>query len=373
MAITSPPARFRFTGTQEVIHGEGALAALPEAVERLGGTRVFIITGKSMATKTGHVAAAEALLGKTWAGTMAGVRQHAPQGDVAAAAEEAKAASADLLVSLGGGSPIDSAKGVAELLQVDGRPLPQIAISTTLSAGEFTPIAAATDEASGVKEVRVDHRLTPATVILDPKLTLETPEQLWASTGVKALDHAVEVLLAVRPHPLADLLASEAIRRLCQSLPVTLAQPDNLDARADCQLVAWFSIAGLPSVGIRLSHLIGHQVGARWDIPHGVTSCITLPHCVRHLAAETEEQQKRLADAFDLPHSQLSAQERGEANAEAIATFIAKLPVPTSLQAAGAREADLPAVADAVAAETRSGGSEPQSPGAIMSLLRAMW
>ncbi|GAB5469876.1 MAG: iron-containing alcohol dehydrogenase [Rhodospirillales bacterium] len=364
---------FRFTGTQEVLHGPGALTKLPQAVKRLGGERVFIVTNRSLATKTGHVEAVQRLLGRRWAGTMAAVRQHAPQGDVAAAAQAAGDAGADLLIGLGGGSPIDSAKAVAGRLAREGRALPQIAIPTTLSAGEFTPIAAATDEASGIKEVRVDHRLTPATVILDPVVTRETPRQLWASSGIKALDHAIEVLLAVQPHPLADLLAGEAIRRLRRSLLPSLADPFDLEARADCQFAAWLSIAGLPSVGIRLSHLIGHQVGARWGIPHGVTSCITLPHCMRHLAAETLPQQAGVAAAFGLRQDGPPSLGLALAAADEVAAFIARLGVPTRLSEAGARTADLETVAAAVAAETASGGSEPQSPEAILALLRLMW
>ncbi len=362
---------FHFTGTGRVVHGQGAVEALAQEIDRLGGRRAFVVTGTSMASKTPHLERVKELLGDRFAGASSAIRQHVLKSGLAAAAEAAAAANADVIISLGGGSPIDAAKGVAALLAQDGRPLPQVALSTTLSAGEFTPIAAATDEASAIKEVRVDHRLTPATVILDPDLTRETPRQLWASSGVKALDHAVEVLLAVRPHPLADLFAAEAIRRLRRSLEASLAEPFDAEARADCQLGAWFSIAGLPSVGIRLSHLIGHQIGARWDVPHGVTSCITLPHAMRFLAPQTLDQQARVAEAFGL--SGAPSMELAEAAAEAVAAFIAGLDVPTRLSETSARREDLTAVAEAVAAETASAGSEAQSPEAILRLLEGMW
>lgn len=364
---------FHFTGTGRVLNGPGAVEALPEEVERLGCRRAFIVTGTSIATRTPHLERLRDLLGERCVGAMTGIRQHVPKSGVAAAAEQAAAAEADVVISLGGGSPIDAAKGVAALLAREGRPLPQIALSTTLSAGEFTPIAAATDESTAIKEVRVDHRLTPATVILDPDLTRETPRQLWATTGVKALDHAVEVLLAVRPHPLADLLAGEAIQRLRRALLPSLAEPFDAAARGDCQLAAWFSIAGLPSVRIRLSHLIGHQIGARWDIPHGVTSCITLPHAMRFLAAQTLEQHARVAAAFGLRADGPPTLGLAHAAAEEVAAFIARLDVPTRLSDAGARREDLGAVAEAVAAEAASAGSEAQSPAAILRLLEGMW
>ncbi len=364
---------FHFTGSGRVLHGPGAVQQLPEEVARLGCERAFIVTGTSMATKTPHLDRLRDLLGKACVGAMSGVRQHVPKSGLASAAEQAAAVKADLLVSLGGGSPIDAAKGVAGLLADQGRPLPHIALSTTLSAGEFTPIAAATDEASAIKEVRVDHRLTPASVILDPELTRQTPRQLWASTGVKALDHAVEVLLAVQPHPLADLMAGEAIQRLRRSLLPSLAEPFDAVARVDCQLAAWFSIAGLPSVGIRLSHLIGHQIGARWDVPHGVTSCITLPHAMRFLAPHTLDQHARVAAAFGLRADGPPSLGLAHAAADEVMAFIARLDVPTRLSETNARREELGAVAEAVAAETASAGSEAQRPEAILRLLEGMW
>ena len=209
---------------------------------------------------------------------------------MAAAVREAREVDADALVAFGGGSPIDAAKIVALELLADGRPqadMPQIAVSTTLSAGEFTPFAGITDEDTRVKGLRNDPRICPRTVVLDPEVTLPTPRALWAATGAKALDHAIEAIWSVNPQPVSDVLAVEAIRRLHRHLPASLAEPGNLEARGECQIAAWMSIFGITSVGVRLSHILGHQIGARWDVPHGVTSCITIPHCMRFLAPQT--------------------------------------------------------------------------------------
>ena len=152
----------------------------------------------------------EGVLGERWAGTCSGIRQHVPSRTVAAATTQARAARADALVAFGGGSPIDAAKIVALELLGDGEPqaaMPQIAVSTTLSAGEFTPFAGITDEETRVKGLRTDPRICPRTVVLDPEVTLSTPHQLWAATGVKAMDHAASV-----------------------------SEPDNLEARGECTL-----------------------------------------------------------------------------------------------------------------------------------------
>jgi len=186
------------------------------------------------------------MLGASWAGTFDGCLPHCPSGTVEEAARRAGESDADLLVGFGGGTPITTAKLVAAALLGD-RPqqaLPQIALPTTLSASEFTPAGGMTDEKTRVKKARVDARIIPRVVILDPELTRATPPWLWASTGVKALDHALEVLWAHRPHPLTDALALEAIRLLVRHLPASL-DPEDLEARGRCQQAAWMSNCSL--------------------------------------------------------------------------------------------------------------------------------
>ena len=247
---------------EKVIFGAGALGEVASELDRLGRRRALVLTGNSLATRTDLVKRLEGLLGGRWAGTHDGIRQHVPSRTVAAAVRHAREVRADAIVALGGGSPIDAAKIVALELLEDGQPqeaMPQIAVSTTLSAGEFTPFAGITDEDARVKGLRSDPRICPRTVVLDPEVTLPTPRRLWATTGVKALDHAIEAIWSVNPQPVSDVLAVEAIRRLHRHLPASLAEPDNLEARGECQIAAWMSIFGITSVGVRLSHILGHQ------------------------------------------------------------------------------------------------------------------
>ena len=114
---------------------------------------------------------------------------------------------------------------------------------------------------------------------------------------VTEVDHACEALWCRNPHPYVDGLAAEAIRRLVRWLPES-ADPANFESRGECQIAAWMSIFGARNTGMRLSHPMGHQIGARWDIPHGVTSCIVLPVVMRFLAEETGGAQARIAEAL---------------------------------------------------------------------------
>ena len=367
---------YRFPQLEKVIFGAGALDRAPAELERWGCGRALVLTGSSLATRTSLVTRLERTLGARWAGTYDGIRQHVPSGTVLAALARAREVRADALVAFGGGSPIDAAKIVAQELLQDGQTqadLPQIAISTTLSAGEFTPFAGITDEATRVKGLRADPRICPRTVILDPELTLPTPRQLWAATGVKALDHAIEALWSVNPQPVSDALALEAIRRLRRHLPDSIADPDNLDARGECQVAAWMSIFGMANVGVRLSHVLGHQIGARWDVPHGVTSCITLPHCMRYLAPRTLRQQGLIAEAFGIEVRGRSPEAVAAEAADAVEAFIRDLGLPARLRDVGAIEDELPDVAREVAAERPSLREAPDGEAALLGLLRQMW
>ena len=367
---------YRFPQLEKVIFGAGALDRVPAELDRWGCRRAFILTGSSLSTRTTLVKRLEQTLGARWAGTDNGIRQHVPSRTVQAAVARARELRADALVAFGGGSPIDAAKIVAQELLEDGQTqadMPQIAISTTLSAGEFTPFAGITDEATRVKGLRADPRICPRTVVLDPELTRPTPRQLWAATGVKAMDHAIEALWSVNPQPVSDALAMEAIRRLRRHLPDSIADPDNLDARGECQIAAWMSIFGMANVGVRLSHVLGHQIGARWDVPHGVTSCITLPHCMRYLAPRTLRQQGLIAEALGIQVRGRSPEAVAADAADAVESFIRGLGLPARLRDVGAREYELPDVAREVVAERPGLRDEPDGEAALLALLRQMW
>jgi alcohol dehydrogenase class IV len=259
---------FRYANPPLIHWAAGSVQALAGELERLGVKRVALVTTKSLLGATlplePHVTAT--------------IAQHAPVAEIEKAIEDARAAGVDCVVSFGGGSPIDAAKIVA--LRAGG--LPHVAVPTTLSVAELAAGAGFTDE-TGTKAGMRDPGLLPNAVIYDAEVTLGTPMQLWLSTGIRALDHAVEGFLAEGEHPFNDVMALEAIRRLFDSLPRAKSNPKDLDVRTENQLAAWFSFTLPAASASGLSHMMGKQIGARHSIPHGVTSCLLLPHVMRYL------------------------------------------------------------------------------------------
>lgn len=393
-ATPAPSGEFRYLPTDSVVYGRGSLMKLPALVDRLGGQRAFIVTGRSLATQTGLVRQVEDLLGARHVGTYAEAGQHVPSQTVIAAANQARARGADLLISLGGGSPIDTTKLVAAALalgwadpaelgagspirrsglDLDRPPLPQIAIATTLSAGEFTPSAGVTDEASRVKGGLGDRRLAPAVVIHDPEATIPTPPRLWLSTGLKALDHAFERLYAPRRTPMTEALCPQAILLLWHNLPASAAADDaGLARRGHCQAGAWLSMWGNTNDGLGLSHAIGHQLGAGCGVPHGITSCITIPPVLRYIGQRQPDRLALIAAALGLD---VPPERAGEAAAEAVAEFVHKLGLPGSLREAGVDEARIPVIAAATAHELQSPrhGTPSIDQAGLEGLLREMW
>jgi alcohol dehydrogenase class IV len=164
---------------------------------------------------------------------------------------------------------------------------------------------------------------------------------LWLSTGIRAVDHAAETLVAGGAHPFSDVLAVDALRRLKASLLATHAEPTDLAARTQSQLGAWFSFTLPGPAAAGLSHTLGKRIGSRHGIPHGVSSCLLLPHVLHYLQPRTADAQASIAAALDAPTA-----------ADGVAELIERLGLPRHLAAYGLSEADLLAAAQPVASET---------------------
>ena len=302
----TPLARFQYSNPAIIHWGPGSLAQLDQELGRLKARRVVTVTTRSLLTARTPLSG-ELLLGrlrKAMGGATSPVTvqitQHAPLTEVEAAIERAAEGEVDGVVSFGGGSAIDSAKIIAvRLADRRGRAdrgLPHVAIPTTLSVAELAGGAGFTD-ASGTKAGVRDPRLVPDVVIYDAEVTLNTPQPLWLSTGIRALDHAIEGFLADGDHPFSDTMALEAVRRLFRTLPEVKERPHDLAARTRNQVAAWFSFTLPGASASGLSHTMGKQIGARHGIPHGVTSCLLLPAVMRYLAPSHRQRMEELAVA----------------------------------------------------------------------------
>ena len=203
----------------------------------------------------------------------------------------------------------------------------QIAVPTTLSAGEFSAIAGVTDERTKVKELFRHPSIIPAAVVLDPAITVHTPEWLFLSTGIRAVDHCVEGICAREAHPYADAQALRGLALLADGLPRVKANPSDLQARLDCQLGSWLSMGPLATgVPMGASHGIGYVLGAAFGVPHGHTSCIMLPAVMRWNRAADTGRQAMVAAAMNRPQ---------EHAGDLLDALIAELGMPRSLSAVG--------------------------------------
>jgi alcohol dehydrogenase class IV len=198
-------------------------------------------------------------------------------------------------------------------------------VPTTLSAGEFSAIAGVTDERRHVKELFRHPDIIPRAVVLDPAVTVHTPEWLFLSTGIRAVDHCVEGICSNEANPFADAQALRGLALLASGLPRVKADPADLDARLDCQIGSWLSMGPLAAgVPMGASHGIGYVLGAAFDIPHGHTSCVMLPAVMRWNKPANAARQALVAAAMERP---------GQEAADALDAFIGGLGMPRSLSA----------------------------------------
>lgn len=315
---------------ERVVYGRPAGVALRAEAERLGARKVFITTSKSVA-QSALLASVIDGLGDLHAGTYAGITAHSPRPCVVEGAAMARAAGADLIVAVGGGSVIDATKTIlialwqnvttvdeldayragkpkegaappSEAIKPPADAIRMIAVPTTLSAAEFNAFAGISDPRKGIKESFGHRLIVPRVIVLDPAATLATPMDLMLSTGLKAVDHAVERLCSQQAHPFVLGTATEALKLLARALPAHKASPDDMATRLDLQFGMWLSIgAGTSGVGVGASHGIGHVLGAACHVPHGHTSCVMLPSVLRWNLPANAERQQRVGETFGQP------------------------------------------------------------------------
>ncbi|MBV9770302.1 MAG: iron-containing alcohol dehydrogenase [Bryobacterales bacterium] len=331
----APSGEFNLTRLERVIYGPGKIAALRNEMERRGLQRAVVVTTDVVA-KLPILQEVTGALGPHCASVFTGIVQHVPRGTVNELQKEIERVDADSLVSFGGGSPIDSSK-VAIYGLLEKRELVHIAVPTTLAAAEYTQGGGVTDESTRVKSGVYDPRVLPRTVINDPVLTLSTPDWLWVTTGIRALDHAIECSYAIRHQPISDVLAAKAIKLLVEHLhaSITTNGDEQLAHRGNCQFAAWYSIYGAANTRFGLSHLLGHQIGPRWNVPHGITSCITLPNAMRFMAGIAAERFGSVAEGYGIPFDPSNPKPAALECADRTEQFIAQFDVPTRLRDAG--------------------------------------
>jgi maleylacetate reductase len=384
---------YRFPAMESVIYGRPFTEAIKDEVERADAHAVFVLASGTLERETDLVARLKTALGNRFAGLHAKIGSHTPRVDCVAAANAARAAGADLIVTLGGGSVTDAAKIVAMCLanditeaqqldnyrarvdadgritrpHIDAPKVRTITIPTTLSAGEYTASAGCTDTARNVKESFGHPMMMAKSVLLDPAATVHTPEWLFLSTGIRAVDHAVEDICSPQCQPMSEGASIQALKLLAHGLRGVKADSKSLDARLECQLGAWMSMIGSQTgVPKGASHGIGHVLGGTAHVPHGYTSCVMLPHVLRFNHAVNANRQGLLSDALG---------DAAVAAADLVAGLIADLGLPSRLRDVGVRQDQLDRVAE-LSMHDRWIHTNPRKvdgPPAVREILNAAW
>lgn len=347
-----------FTKQEKMVFGFPAADALLEQVAAGKHTRVFITTNRSL-SGSGLLSDITSKLGDRCVGTYSKISAHSPQEAVLEAALEARDAKADVIVAVGGGSVIDATKvvlgclwdNVSDVAGLDqlaqGGPknskapnaIRMIAIPTTLSAAEFTPLAGITDKATQTKRLFLDPLYTPACVIFDPKATLSAPQWLFLSTGIRGVDHCVETWLSSRPSAYGDALSREGLRRMTPALRAVQADPNDLDARLECQLATFLAISGpVGGVPVGASHGIGRVLGGAFDVAHGHTSCALLPAVLDWNSVEDDGRQKDVVS--------LMGAGAGHSASQAVAALVSDLELPGTLTELGIKRDQFDLIVD---------------------------
>lgn len=378
---------------ERVVFGVPAARAVVEEAERYDARRVFVVSTRSLSERAdGPLQRILTALGSRLAGMYGAVRSHSPREDVIAAAHAAREARADLLVAVGGGSVIDATKAVQLSLWLglktpeamepyrsdspEGErrgivlppePIRTVAVSTTLSAAEFTSQAGITDARSHSKQ-GFGHRLfAPRSVVLDPEATLATPAWLLFCTGVRAVDHAVETFCSPRANPATEPLSLQGLRLLHRALLRIRAEPRDLAARLEAQFGMWNAMAAAAAgVPTGASHGIGYVLGGTYGVAHGHTSCVMLSATLRWNAVTQGERQRALSEAMGAPE---------RSAAELVAELVAALDQPASLRAVNIGREQLDAIAERAMhyAPVRANPRPIRGPADVREILELAW
>ncbi|MFJ2547684.1 L-threonine dehydrogenase [Pseudomonas sp. NPDC087612] len=265
----------------------------------------------------------------------------------------------DCVISLGGGSPHDCAKGIAlcatngghirdyEGVDQSAKPqLPLIAINTTAgTASEMTRFCIITDEARHVKMAIVDRNVTPLLSVNDPALMVGMPKGLTAATGMDALTHAIEAYVSTAATPITDACAIKAIELISDNLRQAVADGSDLKARENMAYAQFLAGMAFNNASLGYVHAMAHQLGGFYDLPHGVCNAVLLPHVQRFNASVSAARLRDVAKAMGVDVSAMSAEQGSDAALAAIEQLSRAIDIAPGLAVLGAKEADIPTLA----------------------------
>jgi alcohol dehydrogenase class IV len=342
---------FIYRNPTRIVYGENTINEVEQEVTRLECQRAFLVTDKGV-VNAGLAERVQKALGRKLVGLFDACIQDSSVEVINAAAGMAREKGADILVSVGGGSVIDTAKAMAILLKEGGqikdyagmqsltRPqTPHIVIPTTAGTGsEVTYFAVIKDwEESRKLEFSEDY-IIPNVGILDPTMTAGLPPMLTATTGMDAFSHALESMHTTQCSPITDALAMRAIEMIVTHLPRCMENGRDLFARGQQLLASTLAGIAFGNAQVALVHAMAHTLGGLFGVPHGLANSILMPHVVRFNLDVCADRYTLVARAMGLKTEGFSDEEIGASVADAISQFTRGIGVPQKLREAGVPE-----------------------------------
>ncbi len=364
----------RFILNEVSYFGPGARRELPEAIRRIGKTKALIVTDPGL-IKFGVAKMVTDVLDEAAIPyeIFSEVKPNPTVSNVQAGLDAYKASGADIIVAIGGGSAIDTAKCIgivsnnpefADIVSLEGcaptkhKSVPVIAIPTTAgTAAETTINYVIIDEEKQKKMVCVDPNDIPAVAIVDAELMYSLPKSLTAATGMDALTHAIEGYITKGAWSMSDMFEIEAVRMIARFLPVAVEEPQNAEARNGMAVAQYIAGMAFSNVGLGLVHGMAHPLGSLFDVPHGVANALLLPTVMEFNMEKCLDKYPEIARAMGVDITGMSREEASLAACEAVKALSLKVGIPQHMTDLGITEADIPRLAEQAIADVCTPGN----------------
>ena len=343
--------------------GPGARKELPGVVARLGFKKALVVTDKGL-MKFGVAKMVLDVMDEAGIAyeIFDDVKPNPTVTNVKNGIEACKKAEADFIVAIGGGSSMDTAKGIgivvrnpefSDIVSLEGvadtknKSLPIIALPTTAgTAAETTINYVIIDETRQAKMVCVDPNDIPCVAIIDAELMYSLPKSLTAATGMDAMTHAIEGLITKAAWELSDMFEIKAIEMIHRYLPIAVNEPTNPVGRNGMAVAQYVAGMAFSNVGLGVDHGMAHPLSALHDIPHGVACAMLLPTVMRFNAPAALDKYVDIAKAVGVYRDGMTKEEAADAACEEIAALSRLVGIPEHLTELGVTEADIPALAE---------------------------
>ena len=364
----------RFILNEVSYFGAGARKELPEVLNRMGIKKALVCTDKDL-LKVGTAQKVTEVLDQCGFPyeIFSDVKPNPTVTNVKDGIKAFADAKADCIIAIGGGSAMDTAKGIgiftnnpefSDIVSLEGvaptkkKSVPIIALPTTAGTGaEVTINYVIIDEERQAKMVCVDPNDIPAVAIVDAELMYTLPKSLTAATGMDALTHAIEGYITKGAWVMSDMYELQAIKMIAEFLPIAVEEPTNPKGREGMALAQYIAAQAFSNVGLGLVHGMAHPMGSLHDIPHGVANALLLPTIMEFNMPKCIEKFGVIAQTMGVDTTGMSAQEAAQAAVDAVKALSIRVGIPQTLTALGIKEEDIPALAAQAIADVCTPGN----------------